>query len=98
MKSAISKAGMSHNDGTSGESWRLPYWTFLRACSFFHFLFFTEAALLFPKINAEVCLSAPVLRETADDPSKIINQRPRKPMTPVPHINVVARVLTVELQ
>jgi hypothetical protein len=43
---------------------------YLRNGSFFHNLFFTDAALLFPNMNEEVCLSAPVLREVADEPAK----------------------------
>lgn len=37
---------------------------------FFHSLFLTEAALLLPNINVEVCLFAPVLREIAGGPEK----------------------------
>lgn len=40
------------------------------ALSLFHSLFLTEAALLLPNINEEVCLSAPVMREIADGPEK----------------------------
>ena len=36
---------------------------------FFHSFFWTDAALLFPKMNAEVRLSAPVLLEVEPDPA-----------------------------
>ena len=39
---------------------------------FFHNLFCTDAAALFPKMNAEVRLSAPVLREILEDPANTI--------------------------